>query len=46
MAYAGAAGPDEYTDIYETFEVDKEFGFILTNYYGDIIFSGTVTNID
>ena len=46
MAYAGAAGPDEYTDVYGTFEVDKEFGFILTNYYGDIIFSGTVTNID
>ena len=46
MAYAGAPGPDEYTDVYETFEVDKEFGFILTNYYGDIIFSGTVTNID
>ena len=46
MAYAGAPGPDEYTDVYETFEVDKEFGFILTDYYGDIIFSGTVTNID
>jgi len=46
MAYAGAPGPDEYTDVYETFEVDKEFGFILANYYGDIIFSGTVTNID
>ena len=46
MAYAGAPGPDEYTDVYETFEVDKEFGFILTNSYGDIIFSGTVTNID
>lgn len=46
MAYAGAAGPDEYTDVYEKFEVDKEFGFILTNYDGDVIFSGTVTNID
>ena len=46
MAYAGAAGPDEYTDVYETFVVDQEFGFILTNYSGDIIFSGAVTNID
>lgn len=46
MAYAGAAGPDEYTDVYGTFEVDKEFGFILTNYDSDIIFSGAVTNID
>lgn len=46
MAYAGAAGPDEYTDVYETFVVDQEFGFILTNYDGDVIFSGAVTNID
>ena len=46
MAYAGAVGPDEYTDVYETFVVDQEFGFILTNYNGDVIFSGAVTNID
>ena len=46
MAYAGAPGPDEYTDVYETFNVDQEFGYILTNYDGDIIFSGVVTNID
>ena len=46
MAYAGAVGPDEWTDVYETFVVDQEFGFILTNYYGDVIFSGAVTNID
>ena len=46
MAYAGATGPDEYTDVYETFVVDQEFGFILTNYDNDIIFSGAVTNID
>lgn len=46
MSYAGATGPDEYTDVYETFVVDQEFGFVLTNYAGDIIFSGAVTNID
>ena len=47
MAVCGSAGPGpkEYKDIYETFEVDKEFGFILT--YGNaILFSGIVTNID
>ena len=47
MAVCGSAGPgpEEYKDIYETFEVDKEFGFILT--YGNaILFSGIVTNID
>ena len=46
MAYAGKAGPDQYKDVNETFVVDQEFGLILTNYYGDVIFSGAVTNID
>ena len=44
---AGATGmPDQqYQDIYDTFVVDKEFGFILT--LGDaVLFSGIVTNID
>lgn len=45
MAYAGAAGPDEYVDVYETFVVDKEFGFVLTS-NNNVIFSGIVTNID
>ena len=45
MAYAGAAGPGEYKDVYETFVVDQEFGFILTS-GEDVIFSGIVTNID
>ena len=46
IAYAGAAGPDGYEEIYETFVVDKEFGFVLTNSSNDIIFSGVVTTID
>lgn len=45
MAYAGAAGPDEYKDVYETFVVDQEFGFVLT-YGRNIVFSGIVSNID
>lgn len=44
MAYAGAVGPDEYKDVYETFVVDKEFGFVLTT-SENIVFSGMVTNI-
>lgn len=44
MVEAGAAAP-EYEQVYETFEVDKEFGFILT-YKNSILFSGIVTNID
>lgn len=45
MDYAGAVGPDEYTDVYETFIVNKEFGFVLT-LSDSVIFSGVVTNID
>ncbi len=46
MAMAGDAAPDDYVDVYETFVVDKEFGFVLTNRNNNVIFSGTVTNID
>lgn len=47
MAMAGESGPieDPYTDVYETFIVDKEFGFVMT-YNDGVLFSGTVTNID
>ena len=46
MAAVGASMPDEtYKDVYETFVVDKEFGFVLT-YHDVIMFSGIVTNID
>ena len=45
MAYAGAVGPGPYTDVYEDFVVDQEFGYVLT-YGQDIIFSGIITNID
>ena len=46
MAYAGSAGPGELTNVYDTFVVDRSFGFVLTNNSSDIIFSGIVTNID
>ena len=45
MSYAGATGPDEYTDVYETYVVDKEFGFVLTR-NDAILFSGIISNID
>ena len=47
MAMCGAVGPgpEEYKDIYETFVVDKEFGFILSR-NDTVLFSGIVTNID
>ena len=46
MSYATQAGPNpSYTDVYEEFVVDKEFGFILSRNQ-HVIFSGIVTNID
>lgn len=45
MAYAGAAGPDEYKEVYEDFIVDQEFGYVVAS-SDNIIFSGIVTNID
>lgn len=45
MAVGTAAGPGEYTTVYEDFVVNKEFGFILT-YSDSVVFSGVVTNID
>ena len=45
MCGTSAPGPEEYKDIYETFVVDQEFGFILSR-NDAVLFSGIVTNID
>ena len=46
MAVCGATAPDNrWTDVYEKFVLDKEFGFILSGSQG-VVFSGVVTNID
>lgn len=42
---AGAAGPDEYQDVYVDFVVDGAFGFILTDWYDTTVFSGVVNSI-
>ena len=42
---AGDPGPDEYTDVYETFVVDEEFAFFVTR-DSAILFSGIVSSID
>ena len=48
MAMPGKGMPpeEEYKEVYETFVVDKEFGFVLTNSRGAVLFTGTTTNID
>ena len=45
MPSPGAAGPDEYEDVYLNFVVDKAFGFIISDRYGNTLFSGVVKNI-
>lgn len=45
MPVCGAAGPGEYVQVYEDLTVDKAFGFILTDTYGTILFSGVINNI-
>lgn len=43
---AGATGPDEYTDVYHDYVVDRAFGYIITDYYGNVLFSGVINSID
>lgn len=42
---AGDPGPDEYTEVYLDFAVNKPFGFIIADSYGTTLFSGTVYTI-
>lgn len=39
---AGAAGPDGWENVYLDFPVDRSFGFILTDPYDVVLFSGIV----
>ena len=45
MAGAGMPTKDPYTYVHYTFEVTKEFGFIVTS-GNNVVFSGIVNNID
>ena len=43
MPMAGAAGPLEgYEEVYHDYIVDRAFGFIITDTYGTVIFSGVI----
>lgn len=46
IAMEATAEIDEYEVVNDTFVVDREFGFVITNKTNDILFSGIVTNID
>lgn len=42
---AGAPGPDEYTDVFENFVVDKAFAFLITDPYDVTLFSGVIEKL-
>lgn len=45
MDLAGAAGPDEYQEVYETFVVDRAFGFVVSSREDITLFSGVVKKV-
>lgn len=47
MGMCGSAGPpiDEYEEVYHDFVVDRAFGFVITDSYGAVLFSGVVNEI-
>jgi len=47
MPMAGAAGPLEgYEEVYHDYIVDKAFGFVITDSYGAVLFSGVVNSVN
>ena len=47
MPMAGASGPlDGYEEVYHDFIVDRAFGFVITDSYGAVLFSGVVNSVD
>lgn len=41
----GSPGPDGYEEIREDFEIDRAFGFVLSDRYGNTLFSGVVNKV-
>ena len=45
LANPGAAAPDEFEDVYLQFVIDRAFGFIISDAYGNTLFSGVVKTV-
>ncbi len=45
VAMDGSAGPP-YEAVYHDFVIDRAFGFLLTDSYGTVLFSGVVNSLD
>jgi serpin B len=47
MPMAGEAGPLEgYEEVYHDYIVDRAFGFVITDSYGAVLFSGVVNSVN
>ena len=47
MPMCGAAGPLEgYEEVYHDYIVDRAFGFVITDSYGAVLFSGVVNSVN
>ena len=42
---AGAPGPSEYTVVEQDFVLDRAFGYLVTDPYGNVLFSGIVNEL-
>lgn len=45
MEFAGSPAPDEYTDVYVDFAVDKAFGYVICDGNDTVVFAGVVNGI-
>lgn len=43
---ATSPGPSEYEEVYHDYFIDRAFGFVLTDSYGTVLFSGAISNLD
>ena len=46
MPMCGAAGPGEYEKVYHDYVVDRAFGFVITDAYGTVVFSGVINTLN
>ena len=46
LPMAGAAAPPEYEKVYHDFVVYKSFGFVITDSYGTVVFSGILNTLE
>lgn len=45
VAGDGAGAPPKYTKVYHDYIVDRAFGFVITDGYGGVVFSGAVNRV-